>query len=88
MEEDTWKSQENLKNMSKLVEEFEREYERAEKEETRCHKLHLAITPQILALFLWSKMHLKALMKTFQTMPKTCQSNQYSLRYQLISAEY
>ena len=35
MEEDTWKSQENLKNMSKLVEEFKREYGKAEEEETR-----------------------------------------------------
>jgi len=25
-EEDTWESQENLKNMSKLVEEFEKRY--------------------------------------------------------------
>jgi len=51
-----------------------------------CHKLHLAITPRILARFPRSKMRRKALMKTFQTMQKTCQSNQYSLRYQLISA--
>jgi len=50
------------------------------------HKLHLAITPQILALFPRFKMRLKALIKTFQTMPKMCQSNQYSSRYQLISA--
>jgi len=51
-----------------------------------CHKLHLAITPRILARFPRSKMRRKALMKTFQTMPKTCQSDQYSSRYQLISA--
>ena len=51
-----------------------------------CHKLHLAITPRILALFPRSRMRLKALKKTFRTMPKTCQRNQYSLRYQLISA--
>ena len=52
-----------------------------------CHKLHSAITPRILARFPRSKMRLKALMKTFQTMPKTCQSDQYSSRYQLISAD-
>jgi len=51
-----------------------------------CHKLHLAITPQILAQFPRSRMRQKALKKTFRTMPKTCQSDQYSLRYQLISA--
>ena len=51
-----------------------------------CHKLHLAITPRILARFPWSKMRRKALKKTFRTMPKTCQSDQYSSRYQLISA--
>jgi len=53
-----------------------------------CHKLHLAITPRILAQFPRSKMHLKALEKTFQTMSKICQSDQYSLRYQLISARH
>ena len=53
-----------------------------------CHKLHLAITPQILAQFPRYKTCLKALMKTFQTMPKMCQSNQYSSRYQLMSAGY
>jgi len=51
-----------------------------------CHKLYLAISPQILAQFPWSKMSLKALRNTFQTMPKTWQSNQYSSGYQLISA--
>ena len=51
-----------------------------------CHKFHSAITPRILAQFPWSKMRLNILIKTFQMMPKTCQSNQYSLRYQLISA--
>ena len=51
-----------------------------------CHKLHSAITPRILARFPRSRMRLKALMKTFQTMPKMCQSDQYSSRYQLISA--
>jgi len=35
VEEDTWESRENLKNASDLVEEFEKEYEREEKEETR-----------------------------------------------------
>jgi len=35
MEEDAWKSQENLKNISELVEEFEREYGRTEEEEAR-----------------------------------------------------
>ena len=35
MEEDTYKSKENLKNTSDLVEEFEKEYRRAEEEETR-----------------------------------------------------
>ena len=40
-----------------------------------CHKLHLAISPQILAQFPWSKMHLKALKETFQTMPKMYKSN-------------
>ena len=46
------------------------------------------ITPQILAQFPQSKIRRKALKKTFRTMPKTCQSNQYSLRYQLISARH
>ena len=50
------------------------------------HKLHSAITPRILAWFPRSRMHRKALKKTFWTMSKTCQSNQYSLIYQLISA--
>jgi len=31
-EEDTWESKENLKNASDLVEEFEKEYKREEKE--------------------------------------------------------
>jgi len=35
MEEDTWESKENLKNASELVKEFEKEYRRAEEEETR-----------------------------------------------------
>jgi len=35
VEEDTYKSKENLKNTSDLVEEFEKEYRRAEEEETR-----------------------------------------------------
>ena len=35
MEEDTWKSQENLKNASELVKGFERRYGRAKEEETR-----------------------------------------------------
>jgi len=34
-EEDIWKSRENLKNVMKLVEEFEREYCREEEEEVR-----------------------------------------------------
>jgi len=34
-EEDTWKSRENLKNASDLVEEFEKEYEREEEKEAR-----------------------------------------------------
>ena len=53
-----------------------------------CHKLHSAISPQILAQFPQSKLCLKALKQTFQTMPKTYQSNQCSLRYQSISARY
>jgi len=53
---------------------------------TSCHKLHSAITPRILARFPRSKMRRKALKKTFRTMPKMCQSDQYSSRYQLISA--
>jgi len=62
-------------------------HEGAEKfAERMCHKLHSAITPRILARFTRSKMRRKALKKTFRTMPKTCQSNQYSSRYQLISA--
>jgi len=32
MEENTWKSRENLKNARKLVEEFEREYREEAKE--------------------------------------------------------
>ena len=44
------------------------------------------ITPRILARFPRSKIRRKALRKTFRTMPKMCQSDQYSLRYQLISA--
>jgi len=35
VKEDTWKSQENLKNASDLVKEFERRYEREEKEEAK-----------------------------------------------------
>ena len=35
MEEDTWKSRENLMNAMELVEEFEKEYRREEKEEVR-----------------------------------------------------
>jgi len=35
VEEDTWKSRENLKNAIELVEEFEREYRREEEEEVR-----------------------------------------------------
>jgi len=35
VEEDTWESQENLKNMSELVEEFEREYKKAKEEKAR-----------------------------------------------------
>ena len=35
MEENTWESKENLKNASELVKEFEKEYGRAEEEETR-----------------------------------------------------
>ena len=53
-----------------------------------CHKLHSAITLRMLAQFPRSKMRLKALKKTFLMMPKMCQSNQYLLRYQLISAEH
>ena len=34
-EEDTWESKENLKNIMKLVKEFEREYQREEEEEVR-----------------------------------------------------
>jgi len=52
----------------------------------QCHKLHSTITPQILARFPRSKVCLKAFIRTFRTMPKMCQSDQYSLRYQLISA--
>ena len=37
-EEDTWESRENLKNASELVEEFEKEYGREEKEETQRQK--------------------------------------------------
>ena len=51
-----------------------------------CYKLHSAITPRILARFPRSKMRRKALKKTFRTMPKTCQSDQYSSRYQSINA--
>ena len=36
--EDTWESRENLKNVIKLVEEFEKEYSREEKEEVRWQK--------------------------------------------------
>ena len=35
MEEDTWESKENLKNVMELVEEFERNYSREEEEEVR-----------------------------------------------------
>jgi len=35
VEEDTWKSKENLKNTMELVEEFKKEYSRDEKEEVR-----------------------------------------------------
>ena len=43
------------------------------------------ITPGILDQFWWSKWPPKALKKTFQTIPKMSQSNQYSLSYQQIS---
>ena len=43
------------------------------------------ITPGILDRFRQSKWPLKALKKTFQKVPKTSQSNQYSLSYQQIS---
>ena len=43
------------------------------------------ITPGILDRFWWSKWPPKALKKTFQTVPKTSQSNQYSPSYQQIS---
>jgi len=35
VEEDTWKSKENLKNVMELVEDFERKYYREEEEEVR-----------------------------------------------------
>jgi len=35
VEKYTWKSKENLKNASELVEEFEKEYRKAEEEEAR-----------------------------------------------------
>jgi len=35
VEKNTWKSKENLKNIMELVEEFEKEYCREEKEEVR-----------------------------------------------------
>jgi len=34
-EEDIWESKENLKNVMELVKEFEKEYQREEKEEVR-----------------------------------------------------
>jgi len=43
------------------------------------------ITPGILDQFQQSKWPPKALKKTFQTVQKTSQSNQYSLSYQQIS---
>ena len=43
------------------------------------------ITPEILDRFQRSKWPPKALKKTFQTVPKTSQSNQYSLSHQQIS---
>ena len=43
------------------------------------------ITLGILNWFQWSKWPPKALKKTFQKVPKTSQSNQYSLSYQQIS---
>jgi len=43
------------------------------------------ITLGILDWFWWSKWPPKALKKTFQTVPKTSQSNQYSPSYQQIS---
>jgi len=82
---------------SKVYKEYGTEFKRANVDLSNleffalvrpCHKLYLAISPQILAWFPWSKMHLKSLKKTFQTMPKMYQSNQYSLRYQLISTGY
>ena len=35
VEEDTWKSKENLKNTMKLVEEFEKEYRKENEKEVR-----------------------------------------------------
>ena len=43
------------------------------------------ITPEILDRFRQSKWPPKALKKTFQTIPKTSQRDQYSLSYQQIS---
>jgi len=67
----------------KKIEEEKNKYKRGIKKRTKkidrklkiCHKLHLAITPWILAHFPQSKMCLEAFKKTFQMMPKMCQSN-------------
>jgi len=46
-----------------------------------CHKLHSAISSPILQRFPRSQSELKALKKTFRSVPVTSQSNQYWPRY-------
>jgi len=46
-----------------------------------CHKLHSAISPPILRRFPRSQSELKALKKTFRSIPVTSRSDQYWPRY-------
>jgi len=47
----------------------------------QCHKLHLVISPPILRRFPRSQSKLKALKKTFRSMPVTSRGDQYWPRY-------
>jgi len=71
-ESDTWEGRENLKNAKEVIEEFKKEYQR----DMECYKLHLVISPPILRRFPQSQSQLKALKKTFRSMPVMSQSNQ------------
>ena len=52
-----------------------------DKAECMCHKLHSVISPSNLRRFPRSQSQLKALKKTFRSMPVTSRGDQYWLRY-------